>query len=295
MSTQPESSRLLEARPPGIEPSPAEEPALTRPGRSSARTSRRRAALQIKAVQLVLLLAVLGCWQLLTTSGVLLAVMSKTPREVWNFMFEVARTGQLASATLASLEAVLIAFVLAVVTGVPAGIALALLPRVEKVFSPFLDALNAAPRIILAPVFLVGFGVGIQAKVALAFSLCFFIILFAARTGVAGVDPELLWLSQALGARKLQVFAKVYLPIATPAIFAGMRLTMIFALFGVTASELIASSNGLGNLVATYSNLFEMAGVYGIIIVIIIIATIINSLMRIIERRVVRWLPEVSR
>jgi NitT/TauT family transport system permease protein len=255
-----------------------------------------RRPLLVHGLQVLLVLVWLGAWELVTKSGWLLPVMSKTPADVWNFMFPIAKSGQLGSATWATLEAVLIAFALAIVTGVPCGIALALLPKLERVVNPFIDALNSAPRIILAPVFLVGFGVGITAKVALAYSLCFFIILFSTRTGVRAVDPELLWLSRALGATKSQVFWKVYLSIATPAIFDGMRLTMIFALFGVTSSELIASSNGLGNLVATYSNLFEMAGVYGIILVIIIIASILNGVMRFIELRVVRWQqPEGAR
>jgi NitT/TauT family transport system permease protein len=185
--------------------------------------------------------------------------------------------------------AVVIAFLLASVIGIVVGIALALLPRVERVVSPYLDALNAMPRIALAPVFVVAFGLTPKAKVALAFSIVVFIVLTSARAGVRSVDVDIMRLSTVLGANRRQMFAKVLFPVAIPAIFGGLRLGVIFSLLGVVTSELIAARDGIGQLLQGYASLFQIDGVYGLLIVLAVIASLLNAGMAIVERYLLRW------
>jgi NitT/TauT family transport system permease protein len=246
-------------------------------------------------LQVGLGVALLGLWQLAAAAKWPDPVLAKSPVQSWDYLAGAARSGVLWSSTRATMTAVLIAWVLAGVAGVAAGLALGLMPRTERVLSPYLDAANAMPRIALAPLLIVALGIGTGAKVALASTLVFFIVLSGARAGVRSADAEWLRLSAVLGAGKRQLFAKVLLPVATPAIFAALRLGLIYALLGVVGSELIAARDGLGQLIAYDSSVFQMDGVYGILVLLAVIAVALNQLMACLERRLLRWQPPADR
>lgn len=266
------------------------------PVRRSKRSSQdRRDSIIVWVGRVGVVLGVLALWQLAATRGWVTPVLAKTPGEVWSFLAESASTGELWRHTRATLTAVIVAFVLASVVGVFVGIGLGLLPRTERVLSPFIDALNAMPRIALAPVFVIYFGVTLSAKVALAFSVVVFMVLSAARAGVRSTDAEILRLSTILGASKAQLFVKVLLPVAVPSIFASLRLGLIYSLLGVVASEIIASREGLGQLVSHYSGVFKLEGVYGVLLLLAVIASVLNQTMVSIERRILRWQPPADR
>lgn len=249
----------------------------------------------VRIMQVLMLPLLVGLWHIAATNHWINPLLARTPLQIWNSMVALAVTGELWRHLYATMEAVFIAFVLASVVGVFAGIMLALMPRTERVLSPYFDALNSMPRIALAPVFLIYFGIGTSAKVALAFSLVVFIVMGNARAGVLSADADVLRLTTILGANKRQIFTKVYLPVATPAIFAGLRLGLIYSLLGVVGSELIAAREGLGMLVAQFSGVFEMEGVYGVLIILAIIATLLNTAMRMAERYILRWQPEEAK
>lgn len=176
-----------------------------------------------------------------------------------------------------------------VIIGVPIGLTLALLPKTERIVEPYLAAINASPRTALAPVFLVIFGLSQSAKVALGFSIAIFVMIVNSRAGVENVDPDWRALMRASGATRRQFFMKILLPAAIPAIFAGVRLAMIYSLLGVVSSELIASTNGMGKLIAQYSSVFQMDRVYALIIIMVLIAAFLNNVASLIERRLTRW------
>lgn len=248
----------------------------------------------IRVMQVLLLLLLVGLWELTVVNGWISPVLAKSPGDSWNYLVEASRSGELWSNTQATMLAVVIAWVLASTLGVLCGVALGLLPVVEKVVSPFLDAANAMPRIALAPLFIVALGIGTSAKVALACTLVFFIVLSGARAGVRSTDSEWLRLSAVLGATKFQLFRKIMLPVATPAIFAALRLALVYSLLGVVGSELIAAQDGLGQLIARYSSLFQMEAVYGILLVLALIAVLLNQAMVQVERRLLRWQPPLD-
>lgn len=243
----------------------------------------------VRLLQVALLFLWLGAWHVTASGDLLDPVLAKTPGQSWDYFVTALQSGELWSNLQATMLAVLIAWSLASLVGIVVGIALGLLPTVERVVNPFLDAANAMPRIALAPLFIVALGIGTSAKVALACTLVFFIVLSGARAGVRSADQEWLRLSAVLGASKLQLFWKIMLPVATPAIFAAVRLGLIYALLGVVGSELIAAQDGLGQLIASYSSLFQMEAVYAILILLAIIAVAMNQVMSIAERWLLRW------
>jgi len=272
-----------------------EQAASDEPAGSRKRIGLSRETPVVRVLQVSLGVALLGLWQLAAAEKWPDPVLAKSPVQSWDYLVGAARSGALWSNTWSTMTAVLIAWVLAGLAGVAAGLALGLMPRTERVLSPYLDAANAMPRIALAPLLIVALGIGTSAKVALASTLVFFIVLSGARAGVRSTDAEWLRLSAVLGARKHQLFFKVLLPVATPAIFAALRLGLIYSLLGVVGSELISARDGLGQLIAYNSSVFQMDGVYGILVLLAVIAVVLNQLMAFLERRLLRWQPPADR
>lgn len=248
-----------------------------------------RPATRIFLCQIGVLVAVILVWQLIVWSGLLRPVVARSPLEVWNAFVELASSGELWIHLWATLVATAIALVLAGGAGIVIGLSLGLLPFTERVLSPFLDAFNATPRIAIAPIFIIVFGIGMSAKIALAFTVVVFMVISAARAGVHAADPDVLRLMTVMGATKRQIFFKVLVPAATPSIFAGLRLGLVYSLLGVVTSELLASRDGLGQLIARYSGMFQLERVYAIVIVLIIVAGTLNAFSGIIERRLTSW------
>ena len=273
----------------------SEQATSDEPAGSRKRIGLSRETPVVRVLQVSLGVALLGLWQLAAAEKWPDPVLAKSPVQSWDYLVGAARSGALWSNTWSTMTAVLIAWVLAGLAGVVAGLALGLMPRTERVLSPYLDAANAMPRIALAPLLIVALGIGTSAKVALALTLVFFIVLSGARAGVRSTDAEWLRLSTVLGARKHQLFFKVLLPVATPAIFAALRLGLIYSLLGVVGSELISARDGLGQLIAYDSSVFQMDGVYGILVLLAVIAVVLNQLMALLERRLLRWQPPADR
>lgn len=251
----------------------------------------RWAQISLRLWQFGVLIAALVAWQLVYHFQLLDSVILRSPGQVFGYLRDAIEDGELQDNTWATMQAVVTAFALAGIVGIVAGLTLGLLPRVNQVLSPFLDAVNAMPRIALAPVFIVWLGIGVGAKVALAFSLVVFIVLANTQAGVKSADSEIVRLSWVLGTNRLQLFVKVLLPVAVPSIFAGLRLGLIYALLAVVGSEIIAAQNGLGQRVAYYSSVYKLEAVYGMLLVLAAIAAILNMLMSAAERWLLRWQP----
>ena len=145
------------------------------------------------------------------------------------------------------------------------------------------------PRLALAPLFLLWFGLGVGSKIAVGSSLTFFIVLSATMAGMRSVNPDHLVLSRALGATPSQVFFKVTLPSAVPVIFAGLRLGLIFALLGVIGAELIAAEHGLGQTLAYLQSTFSMDGVMAVLLLLAVLGLGVTTLMNRVERYLAAW------
>lgn len=261
-------------------------------GPAAVRAQRRHRVLPSGLV-LLARLALLGvcilAWHLVAANQWIDPTVTSAPGAVADWFSTAMRTSEFWSNLWATLSATLIAWVLASIAGIVIGLSLALLPWVERVVNPFLSALNAMPRIALAPLFVMAFGLTINAKIALAFSLVVFIAISAARAGVMSVDRDLTRLAEVLGATRRQRFVKILVPVAIPSIFGGLRLGLIYALLGTVTAELIGSVNGLGQQLQSAASLFETDVMYGLLIVLAIVAAVINTFMELLERRLLRW------
>jgi NitT/TauT family transport system permease protein len=257
--------------------------------RGSLRSVVSTEQIAVRAMQIGFFAFVFALWWLISHLDLGPPLLSRTPEQVWNFMREEWVKGVILGAAEATLFAMFVAFFLASAVGIVIGIALGLMGKVEAVINPFLDALNSMPRIAFAPVFVLYFGITTSAKVALAFTVVVFILIYNARAGVRSADGDWMRLSRVLGATNFQLFYKIMLPVSVPSIFAGLRLGLIYALLGVVTSEIIASRVGLGQLINAYSSTFKMEGVYGILIILAVVGLALNSMMAGLERWILRW------
>jgi len=181
------------------------------------------------------------------------------------------------------------AFALGSLGGLAFGLLFVAYPALERFFDPLFAALNALPRIALAPLFLLWFGLGVTSKIALGTSLTFFIVLNSTVAGARSVDQDWLTLSRMLGASKTEVFFKVTLVSAVPTIFSGFRLGLIYALLGVIGGEIIASQHGLGQLLSYLAGTFDTNGVFGVLFFLAILGVTLTQGMTAIEKHLLRW------
>ena len=249
------------------------------------RNARLVARAKLTLAQLGVGIAFVAFWQFIYWLGVVKPLVARSPREVWDFLVKITTDGTLMPALYSTLEATIVAFVLASVVGVVIGIGLGLFPRVEALVDPYISAVNAMPRIAFAPVFILMFGIGQPAKIALAFSVVVFIMIVSARGGIRAVDRDIVTMATVMNVTKAQMFSKILLPTAIPAIFSGLRLGVIYSLLGVVTSEILSSRAGLGQLIAWYAGTFALEGVYAVVIVLALVASLMNMAMGAIEQR----------
>lgn len=232
--------------------------------------------------RILILLVFTSVWWLLVHFKWMDKFFVSSPDDIGRFLAETFMS-QIVPNAGSTLLATLIAFAMASVTGVLAGLALFEFPRAKRILDPFLTALNSMPRIALAPIFILWFGIGLGSKVALAFSLGFFIVLLSTHAGIRNVDPMLMKLSRTLGCTPWQQFTKIMLPWAIPSVFAGLKLALIYSFLGVVTSEMLASKVGLGQLIMYYSGLLRMDAVLGILLVMAVCAVLLTMIGDTIE------------
>jgi NitT/TauT family transport system permease protein len=270
-------------------PAPLVEPP---PRRSAlAGDKRLRSLLGLTAARLAVLGGGLLAWEIVARAGIGPSIYISSPGGVANFLSEALRTSEFWQNLWATVSATLIAFGIAGALGIVAGLGLGLMPKVDAVLDPFLTAINCTPRIALAPLFVLIFGLTQQSKIVLAFSIAFFIVLVSTRGGVKVIDREWLQVMDVYGAKRRQRFTKVFFPVSVPAIMSGLRLGVVYSLLGVITSEFIAAQTGVGQLIVRYSNQFLVDNVYGLIIVLVAIASALNGAVGVLERWLLRWQP----
>lgn len=253
-----------------------------------------RAALLRMGWQLLILAAFLVTWQLMVDHHVLTELSVSKPTAIWDELVTLYRGGQIWSNVGVTLEETVLGYIAGVVVGIALGFGLAFTPRLLAVLNPFITVLNSLPRFALGPLFILWFGIGLESKVALVFSLVVFIVFTNTAAGARAVDGDVLTVSRLLGASRWDIVRKVMLPSTFPWTVAGMRLSIAYAVAGAVVGEMFASQKGIGNWIVAGSGVFNTAEIFAGLIVIAVIAAVIDLIGRLVERRVLRWRPEVE-
>ena len=188
------------------------------------------------------------------------------------------------------LETVL-AFGIGTVLGLVCGLWLALAPLASAILEPYITAANSMPRVILAPIFALWFGLGIWSKVALAVTLVFFIVFFNVYQGVKEVSPVVLANARMLGANQRQLLRTVYLPSATAWVFSSLHTSVGLAFVGAVVGEYLGSARGVGYLILQAEGSFDVNTVFAGIVVLTACALVLDGVVGRLERRLMKWQP----
>jgi NitT/TauT family transport system permease protein len=268
--------------------------AIGAPAPRASRLQFLGAALRLQLGRIAIGVAFCLLWWAAVVLGWVAVFHVSTPIAVAKYLI-AAVPGELVGHSAATLAAMATAFTLSAVCGIAGGLLLVETPYLRKLLDPYLTGFNSMPRIALAPIFILWFGIGSTSKIALAFSLGFFIVLNSTIAGVRNIDPMLMRLSRTLGCTPIERFWKITLPWALPTVFAGLKLTLIYSFLGVVTSEMIASKSGLGYLVMYYSGIFRIDAVLGILIVMAVVSIILTMIADAIENKLVgHWTESVN-
>jgi NitT/TauT family transport system permease protein len=240
---------------------------------------------------LLLLGIVLGTWYGLTRTEVLSPFFFGEPMQVAQRIADWFASGKIFPHLGVTLLETLLAFVIGTVLGLMMGLWLALTPFASRLLDPYITAINSMPRVILAPIFAVWFGLGIWSKVVLGVTLVFFIVFFSVYHGVREVSPVVLSNARMLGAGKRQLLRHVYLPSATAWVFSSLHTSVGMAFVGAVVGEYLGSARGVGYLILQAEGVFDINTVLAGVVVLTGCALILDRIVGLAERRLLRWRP----
>jgi NitT/TauT family transport system permease protein len=274
----------------GATPSVAPPAAL--PAKRVRRSSRRRWV--IAAVRLALIGVWLGSWELAARTVIDPFFYSK-PSDIWAklviWFTDGTAFGSIWANMFVTIEEAVLGFATGVIAGVVLGVVLGRARFVAEVVAPFIKGANAIPRIVLASLFVIWFGLGMTSKVATSFVLVFFAVFFNAFQGAREVDRVLVDNARILGAGRWQLMRSIVLPSATSWILASMHVAFGFALIGAVVGEYTGADRGMGLLIAGSQGNFDPAGIYAGMLVITAMALVAEWLISKLEKRLTSWRP----
>ncbi|HTI16627.1 MAG TPA: ABC transporter permease [Trinickia sp.] len=249
---------------------------------------RWRSVLLVTACQLGLLAALLGLWQFATSSQAL-AFLFGSPSQIWSMLVKMQENGSLMhDASVTGIET-LLGFLIGNVVGTVLGLSLWYSRFVSKVMQPFIVALGSVPIVALAPIIIIWFGTGLASKLAMSTLSVVVVALVIAYKGATGVDDDQINLMRTLGAAKRQIFCKLVIPASLRDIFAGLKLTVGFALIGAIIGEFMSSSDGLGHAIFKAGSLYIIPEVFANVFVTIALALFLSFIVGRLERFLMPW------
>jgi NitT/TauT family transport system permease protein len=239
-------------------------------------------------------------WRLALVAGVLLVwefaagrlfneFWSSRPSLIAERLLMLLRSGEIWRHVYATVSEALLGLLLGAVVGTPIGIALAHYRRAAKIVDPFIMGLYGLPRVALAPMFILWFGIGLFSKVMMSFSMVLFVFILNVTEGIRTVDPDMVDLMRTMRAPRAYIMRKVMIPSIVPWLIASFRIGIGLSLVGAVVSELIGANRGLGWYVVRAGGQLDTAGVFTGLFLLMLIAMIANQIIFMIERKVLHW------
>jgi NitT/TauT family transport system permease protein len=243
----------------------------------------------------LILIVFLAGWELLSRTKLIDEFFFSKPSDIVarlvTWVTEGTSEGSLWYHLWVTMEESMLGFITGSLAGVVAGIALGRNRMMADVFSIYIKVINSIPRVVLAPIFIMIFGLGLTSKVALSFVMVFFVVFANAFQGVREADRNLLANAQILGARGWQLTNSVVIPSAMSWIFASLHVSFGFAIVGAIVGEFVGARYGIGLLINVAKGSFDAAGMYAAIVIIMIVALAAEYLMTMVENRLAKWRP----
>ena len=245
---------------------------------------------RLAALRILAIAAILGIWQLLSgrvVSTFWISSPSLVAKRLWTWTTDGTLWPQLQT----TLVEAGYGFLIGAGAGIVLGLFLGQLRQISSVLEPVIFAFYSLPRIALAPLFLLWFGIGMESKVVLAATSVFFLVYFNTFSGVRNVDQDLLNAVRIMGASRRTTMTKVVIPGAMIWVFVGLKVSVPWAIIGAVVGEMVASNRGIGYLMQYSSGQFDTTGVFVGLVVLGAVSIILNEILGLVETRVTRWKP----
>jgi len=261
------------------------------------RSVARNRRMLVNVLRVLILVIIIGGWELLARIGIIDPFFWGQPSGIWKqivtWVVNGTAQGPLWEQIAVTLEETVIGFLIGVVLGVILGVVLGRNRLIADILGPYIKAANSIPRVVLGSIFVIGLGLGMQSKVALAVVLVFFIVFFNAFQGVREVDRNLLANARILGASQQQLTTQVILPSALTWIIASLHTSFSFALVGAVVGEFLGSTQGIGLMIQTAQGTFNANGVFAAMVILAVVALLSELLITALENRLLHWRPNI--
>jgi NitT/TauT family transport system permease protein len=241
------------------------------------------------ARQLTALAVFVAIWEAAGRAGLLNPLYAPRPGQIVAALVDLFGSGRIWTHLEATFTAALVGLALGIVVGIVLGVLGALIPLVAELLEPVMTLLNAIPRVILAPLFVIWLGIGIASKVALAFILVAVLIFFTVFTGIRQVDRRLVERIVTLGGGRWALVRHVYLPSVAAWVLGNLKVAVGFAFTGACVGEFVAASRGLGYLLSFAQSTFNSALMMAIVLLIMVVVLVIFALAGRLEKYLLRW------
>ena len=251
-------------------------------------------------LQVLVILAVLAAWQIGATSGFINKRVLSDPSDVAARFVKMLSGEDVFGATIyahvwQTLQELFLGYLLGSVLGILLGVTFARLPMLARVFQPYMLSIYSVPKIALAPLFVLTFGIGLVSNVAIVTTGVFFMLFFNTYAGILNANPEFLYIARIMGASERTIFRRVVWPSALPSIFTGFKLGVPFAMIGAIVGEFIVAFKGLGYLILQATSRYDVSAMFVAIIILVVLVWAIGQLVTIAESILLRWQPKRQR
>jgi len=247
------------------------------------------ARIKLIAWRLLIFAALMAAWEAGVRYKLIDPYFTSQPSEIVKRLHEWAVGGQLLQHVPITILEAFLGFVIGTAVGGLTGFIFGWFEKVADLLDPFIIAIYSLPKVALAPLFILWFGIGIETKIILTATIVFFLVFYNTYAGVRDVSRELVDIVRLMGAGTLQVLWRVVLPSALTVIFVGLRVSVPYALIGAVVGEMMASNRGIGFLLTNSTGQFDTAGAFAALVLLVIISTFLNGMIVALEKYLLRW------
>ena len=254
---------------------------------------KRRGVLSAWSLRIWVFVLVALFWQVSATymKNMLIPTFTET---IGGFIQLVFVSGRIWEPLYISNQALVLGYFLSVVVAIPLGLAAGRARLIDRILNPYVGVFLAIPVAPLIPIVIIALGLGLASRVAIVFLFAFIFITVNTRAGVRNVNPWLIEMAKSFGANERQIWRRIVIPGAVPAIFIGLRTGLGRAISGMVIVELLLVASGLGRLILEFAGRLQADFVFATVLVVIVEALLLLSAMRLIEQRVAPWAHDIS-